>query len=251
MRPRHPDTITAILLLLLGLSALEADVRAQPAPAAVTAAEHGRRARIAYDIQRYGDAAAELRAAYALDPRPEYLYTLAQALRLGGRCPAAVQAYGAYLRTGPTPRQAEYARRNIARCGGPRAGAPAADPAHAAILSTPAPARRTSAAPPWYADALGLALCGGGVVVGATGGALLWRGREQSQRTNDATTYDEFTDNVGGERWQVAGAVAASVGALLIGAGVTRFVLRGRREQAALVLAPGPRRSSIALGVRF
>jgi tetratricopeptide (TPR) repeat protein len=110
---------------------------------AVSAAqEHLDRGLRLYDLQQYDEAIREFRAGYALSPDPQFLYALGQAFRKKGDCPAAADAYRAYLRTAPAARQAQAAEDQIARCE-PTAPAPAVAPAPpppAAATVAPAPA---------------------------------------------------------------------------------------------------------------
>jgi hypothetical protein len=86
-----------------------------PAASSAEAREHLRAGVRHYDIQEFADAATEFRAAYRLDPQPDYLYSLGQAERAAGNCRRAVDAYRAYLRYAPTGK-AEMARKQIDRC---------------------------------------------------------------------------------------------------------------------------------------
>ena len=54
---------------------------------------------------RYDDAVRELRAGYALDARPDFLYALGQAERKRGDCKAAVRYYQAFVDTGQSPQR--------------------------------------------------------------------------------------------------------------------------------------------------
>src|SRR5690349_9802171 len=69
-----------------------------------------------YNAQRYAEAAEELQAGYVIDPRPEFLYALGQAQRMGGNCRAAITAYKSFLGTGPSPSQAGAAETHITAC---------------------------------------------------------------------------------------------------------------------------------------
>jgi hypothetical protein len=69
-----------------------------------------------YNIQQYAEAAEHYRAAYMLDPKPEYIYASAQAQRQAGNCEMAIPAYNAYLRTNPKDAERDKAQKNIERC---------------------------------------------------------------------------------------------------------------------------------------
>jgi tetratricopeptide (TPR) repeat protein len=59
---------------------------------------HFRKGTAAYALGHYGDAATEWEAAFALQPDPALLYNAAQAHRLAGNHPRALQLYQSYLR---------------------------------------------------------------------------------------------------------------------------------------------------------
>lgn len=69
-----------------------------------------------YNIQQYAEAAEHYRAAYMLDPQPEYIYASAQSNRQAGNCEMAIPAYNAYLRTNPKEAERDKAQKNIERC---------------------------------------------------------------------------------------------------------------------------------------
>jgi tetratricopeptide (TPR) repeat protein len=143
-----------------------------------TARRLRRAALAAYEAGDYAAAARDFRASYDLDPDPELLYAIGQALRLSGDCAGAVEAYSDFLIRLPDDAQASAAREKIQTCEAilapPAAGKTAARP--------PRPARRPIAlplAPPrpsrgsWLRDPLGGALLAGGVAAAATG-SWLW-----------------------------------------------------------------------------
>lgn len=80
------------------------------------AREHFSRGLRLFSTQQYDEAIEEFRAAYLGDPHPKILYTLGQTYRLGGDCPRAIDAYSAFLRTGPVPEFAKLARENLEAC---------------------------------------------------------------------------------------------------------------------------------------
>jgi tetratricopeptide (TPR) repeat protein len=70
-----------------------------------------------YNVQEYEDAIAEFKVAYKIDPRPEFLFNLAQAERLSGRCKQAIVGYETFLRGGDVPVEfTRMARAHIERC---------------------------------------------------------------------------------------------------------------------------------------
>jgi tetratricopeptide (TPR) repeat protein len=127
-----------ILLVVLAASvvaATQAQAQATPSEADL----HFDRGLRHYNVQSYGDAIAEFKAAYEIDPRPEFLYALAQAQRMSGDCAAAVVSYQAFLRTAPPARQAAPAQEQLQRCQNALAEKDA--PEGPAISSAPSPAQ--------------------------------------------------------------------------------------------------------------
>jgi hypothetical protein len=89
---------------------------ALPAPSAArapraTAAEHVAAANRAFQAKSYELALAELRIAYQLAPRPEFLLTFAQIYRAAGRLQQALEACDSYLATVPNGPMAQSARK--------------------------------------------------------------------------------------------------------------------------------------------
>lgn len=143
-------------------------------------ARHLRRAALAeYQAGDYAAAARDFRASYDLDPDPELLYALGQALRLSGDCAGAIEAYSDFLIRLPDDAQASAAREKIQTCEAilapPAPAKPAANPprpAHRPIALPLAPPARPSRGS-WLRDPLGGALLAGGVAAAATG-SWLW-----------------------------------------------------------------------------
>ncbi|HWB74085.1 MAG TPA: hypothetical protein VG755_04000 [Nannocystaceae bacterium] len=73
-------------------------------------------AEAAFANEDYDAVTAALREAYAIDPRPTFVYGLAQADRLGGRCDAAIDHYATYLALDPPDGPAEEARLGVPEC---------------------------------------------------------------------------------------------------------------------------------------
>jgi tetratricopeptide (TPR) repeat protein len=213
--------------------------------AAQTADAHLGRGLEAFEDEDYEAAISEFRAGYAIDPRPELLFAWAQAERLSGDCPSAIVLYRRFLETGPPERQAAAAQSMLDRCEAalattpkepvepePEVGAAGAVDLDLTLTPPPAPPRR-EARPPWYADVLGGALAGAGVVTLGVGVGM-WLGAEATEDDAAAAeTYDQFAalmDEAGDER-RIAG-ITLAVGAGLIGAGVVRYVIVRRDAEA-------------------
>jgi tetratricopeptide (TPR) repeat protein len=92
-----------------------------------------------YDLGEYEQAIALFRKAYELTLAPLLLYNVAQAHRLNGDCPRALDVYRHFVRLAPdSPKRAEtegHIQALAARCG---AGAPAASASSSARATPPA-----------------------------------------------------------------------------------------------------------------
>src|SRR5580658_301229 len=77
--------------------------------------EHARVATRAYDLQDWATALKEYKAAYSADPKPEYLWRLAQTQRLSGDFESAILSYKAYQH-GASASQANAAADWIKAC---------------------------------------------------------------------------------------------------------------------------------------
>jgi len=101
---------------------------------------------------RYDDAVRELRAGYALDARPDFLYALGQAERKRGDCKAAVRYYQAFVDTGQSPQRTVAVLVQIDRCKQELAAAPATpqtsqSPPAATEPPSPSPSSSSSPSP--------------------------------------------------------------------------------------------------------
>ncbi|HXI54693.1 MAG TPA: hypothetical protein VNO55_01440 [Polyangia bacterium] len=123
MRPSPARSVRAgaVALALLILAALTAG-RSLPAraeggpPVGGEAKVHLDRGLRLYDAKQFAAAAAEFETTYGLEPHRDVLYVWAQALRLAGRCPAAIGLYQRFLEASPPKREADRARANLVRC---------------------------------------------------------------------------------------------------------------------------------------
>lgn len=171
--------------------------------------------------KRYAEALDEFRRALALAPRPEVLYSIAQAQRLLGDCPSAIETYRAFLAGRPGEPLADYARANIERC--------EAEP------------RNPSVAPdlPWYRDGVGDALVGGGLVAGVVGTVVWHSGRSTASAVASASDYRTFLQRQSTASSalteQRIGVAAMLVGGAAVVAGVIHYIHHtsaARREPA-------------------
>lgn len=231
-----------------------------------------------YNLQEWAEAVKEYKEAYRLAPRPDILWSIAQAQRLSGDCDAAIKTYQAFLRSSPTERQAAFANEAVEKCqvalGEKSKAAPlpsAGESARPAVPPAPSSASATtatavppvpSARPPspapghWYSDALGHVLFFGGIAATAVGGVTLGLGNAKASEANSAADYATFErTRTEGPPLQTAGIVGLSVGGALFAAGVLRFiVVAGRRSSSpdtTVSAAAGPSSVEVRFSGRF
>ena len=216
-----------------------------------------------FTSKEYELAITEFEAGYALDPRPDFLFALAQAERLSGDCASAVLYYRDFLATSPGEKQTEAAQANLERCervlstSRARSAAEAEKPAEparspspadtargaeerrptapAAAVAAPAPA----AAGPWYTDVLGDALLAGGVAAAAAGGYFWMRSSDSRQAAVFAERYSDYVRHMDDARTERAIAIGAvATGGALAAAAVVRYLTRGGDEERGVALEP-------------
>ena len=106
----------AAALLLPAVARAEAESPKGAAAGSVSAAEHARRAQVAYDLADWTTAIKEYEAAYRIDQDAQYLWGLAQAQRLGARHADAIKSYKAFQRANVSSSQANAAEMMITKC---------------------------------------------------------------------------------------------------------------------------------------
>jgi tetratricopeptide (TPR) repeat protein len=193
-------------------------------PTARTYLEHGLQL---YNDGHYDAAVRELRLGYALEPLPEFLYTLGQAKRKLGQCDEAIAYYRQYLRSADAT-SAGAARFQIERCEQQQRDAIARTPVAATVVAVPAPERRR----PFYRDWVGMTLASVGAAAALTGGGLLVGSALQLQRAR--ATFDQFDSTLSGaQTMRTAGIVLAATGGAVLVAGVIRLSLVSRANRPA------------------
>jgi hypothetical protein len=222
---------------------------AEPRPMDPAARERFDQGSAHYNLGEYDEAIFEFKAAYRIEPRPQFLWSIAQSQRLKGDFAAAIRSYESFLRAGPTPAGAARAWEQIAVCqakiaaasapvatpptGGAPADAPpsaparraAAGPAPATLAIAPAPKADVAPAPNRWHDRIGHALLWTGVAGLAAGGTMLVVGNRRMAAAGARSTYDGYLSARDGARtWQVAGVAAIVVGGALAVGGAIRFI---------------------------
>jgi tetratricopeptide (TPR) repeat protein len=110
---RH-RTIRHLLVCTTLLSALA--VAPREALAEESAAGHAKKGQVAFDLQDWATAAAEFEAAYRLEQKAGYLWSLAQAQRLSGKYAEAIRSYKAFQRLDVSTNQANAAEMMVTKC---------------------------------------------------------------------------------------------------------------------------------------
>jgi tetratricopeptide (TPR) repeat protein len=252
MSPRSAiGTATRLAALWLALVIAPAPTHGQPGAADVAAAERLLDDGLGhYDRGEYALAIEALVESHRLDPRPEVLFAVAQAARLGGDCALAADYYERFLATDPAPHQAEAATMHLSACRAALAEAdtapePAGEPA--AVL---APAERAGEAGPWYTDVVGDALLGGGAVTLAASAGFFRAKRAAERDAAAADTYAEHAGHLDRARTnRNRGLATVTIGSALVGGAVWRFV-RHERARKADHLVIEPTGGGVAVGVR-
>ena len=226
-----------------------------------SADEHTARATRAYNLQDWPSALAEFKAAYAIDPKPELLWSIAQVQRLGGDCRSAILTYQAYIR-GASASGANAAQALVAKCQSTLAEqkqaalAAQAPPPRVVVVRVPAPAPKPVSRP-WYLDPLGDvlgALALGGLVTGAV---FLTAGNVAMAAAPNVSSYQQYDRAVADARAQQELGVGVAIGvAALAGLAIWRFVFlashRAKPEATPSVgLAPLPGGAMGTWSVRF
>jgi hypothetical protein len=255
----------AALALAGALVALCPQIAAADDRSRSAADRHLRAGLAAYQEARYDRAIRAFLAGYAVEPRREFLFALAQAERLSGDCASAVVYYRRFLSRNPPDRQARAATEQLEKCRRALSSGPAAsrgDQEKREVRPVPSTARsrsRRPAAPDrgkrWYRDAIGNTLLGAGAGLWVAAGAFYLSADAASSAARGAGSYPEFdrqADRAASRQRMAIGLTIA--GAALVGGAVYRYLGVTRETEAApavgLSVAPGGV-VGLALGGRF
>jgi hypothetical protein len=243
--PTRTARVGAAILVACMSLATARHASAQPAH---TSAEHAKKAQVAYDVQNWSAAIQEYQAAYQAEPKPEYLWGLAQAQRAAGDYASAIKTYKAFKRNdSATSGQQAAADLQIVKCeaelekkqsdaakkppepAATPAPTPTPGPAQATPAPAPTPAPAAPEAPsgpkPFYADVLGDVLLVTGVGAAGVGAYFLFSGNSDMRATPQAPTYRSYDTGVDdAAKKQTIGVVVLSGGGLLISLAVVRYL---------------------------
>ncbi|HWB80833.1 MAG TPA: tetratricopeptide repeat protein [Nannocystaceae bacterium] len=211
------------VLALFVLAAPAADPRADNV--------HYRAAETAFAEGRWEDAIAALERAYDLDPRPEFLFMMAQVLREHDRCDDAIARYREFIATAPPREDVLSAQAGLQLCGArePEPTSlppPVVDVPPPQPLAPPPPRRKPGADPLLHAlvwPGLAIAVAGVGMLVGA---------HARIARAERAPTEPEFERIArGSPALSQAGIALTSIGSALVVGGLVRLAVVRRRAQ--------------------
>lgn len=258
----------ALVLAMVG--ALAPVARGEPRAMAEAARVHFDTGLRAYRAHAWSEAIAEMRAGYAIDPHPDFLFPWAQATRLSGDCAGALPLYRRALDAAAEGDRGDIqvlitgCEREVKRAQERSPAEPEADAEPEPTRPPPARHRITRVdvqadappprAPPWYTDTLGGALAiGGALGLGAGAGLLVAANRAEAD-ADSAATLDGFVSAADrADQRRLFGAVALGAGAGLAAVAAFRYAWVARRSsrEVSVVLAPAPGGAELSLGGAF
>jgi tetratricopeptide (TPR) repeat protein len=194
-----------------------------------------------YKAQKYEAAAAALKQSYALDPKPDVLFALAQAERLGGHCPDAVTHYKKLLESISDLPTAKVVQNSLALCPQPEAEKPrpAEPPSRPEPPPPPRTITKTVVREVRHTDVVATTLAAGGMLGLGAGGGLFLASRNSQDAADHARTLDDherFTNRTATER--MASFIAGGTGAVMIGVAVVRWARGGEASSTEVTVAP-------------
>lgn len=210
--------------------------------------------------RKYERAIAHFKRGYALQPRRELLFAMAQAERLSGDCQSALVYYQSFLSRNPPARQAAAARDSAERCrralaNGPEGRntipKPSAPPPSVVRASARGDVSRAVGPPPWYRDRAGMALLGGAAVSATLASAFLLGAGSASSSARDAGTYAEYDAQLARATTRRRWGVVTGVAALGLAAGAAYRLLWKRPTARVRVVAGVGGASTVGIGGVF
>ena len=202
---------------------------------------HIQKAMEAHKAGNFEEARVQLEAAYVFDPKPELLFALGQVNVKLDRCKDAIDYYERFLATNPNAQATSDTKQAIATCQAKLAAA-APPPPPPPVISTEGTVSSSASGKrsPWYEDKIGDVLVLSGIAVGAAGLVFYLGARsdlDEAESAPDLMTYEDRVDSAQTKR--TFSVVLAGTGAVLVGAGIARFMLRdggGGKERGVAVV---------------
>ena len=232
-------------LLSFALAAALPTGAAARAPAKSEAQAHFEAAAELYAREDYAAAAREFAIAYALDARVDILFAWAQAERQAANYAEAVELYERLLAGELSDKQRAAIEELLVEV---RAAVEAEAPADIEPEPEPAPAQTDADdSRPAKPDTLALALTGIGAGLALVGGGLLIGGASADARVRKAESYQAFADAYDPSSGRGRGAVTLyASGAVLAGVGVTALLVGAVR--LARGTSPEPKTARVRMG---
>ncbi|MGE0396727.1 MAG: hypothetical protein AB7T06_08430 [Kofleriaceae bacterium] len=192
----------------------------------------------AHEAGDFATALANLQAAYDKDPRPELLYAIAQVHVKLLQCKEAISFYEQFLATNPGEAAEKDTREAIEVCKAQLPPDPPPPPPPEPVKPPPPPPPPPSL--PWYRDAIGAGLVGGGLIAAGAGVFVYISARKDLDDAEAAMDHSTYADLVDGARSKrILSVVLIGGGAALLGYGVTRIVTREPTEtEPRLAITP-------------
>ncbi|MFN0252551.1 MAG: tetratricopeptide repeat protein [Kofleriaceae bacterium] len=179
----------------------------------------------AYKAGDFVTASKEIEAAYAIDPKPQLLYTWAQAKRLGGRCDEAIELYRRFAAAGATDEQRTAAQTGISLCDKELAKTPVEQPP---TVDEP---RR------WYHNKLGDGLLAGGVVATGIGIGFFIGASRSKTRADKASQHEDFVAAIDEATTRRRIAIVMTTIGVGLGAGAVFVFLRDKPEATSVAIS--------------
>lgn len=208
---------------------------------AETADELLKRGLALYKDGNYAEAAKVLQQAYDADPKPEVMFPLAQAERLGGDCKAASAHYKKILEQIGDLNVAKLVRQNLSLCEPPEADKTPAKCEPTTVTSTAvAPAAKTVVREVDHGDRIAIVSAGAGALaLGVATGFYFAASstRDAADQAGSLQAHDTLADRADSER--TAMVVSASIGAAALGFAAYRWLTHDPAPRTDVALVPG------------
>jgi len=206
----------------------------------------------AYKAGDYDKAAGLLERAYKADAKPETLFALAQAERLGGHCDKAIPHYKKLLEKTTDLAQAKLIQNNLGLC---EASVPPPSPERGVATTEPPPkpevVTKTVVRETHKTDKLATVMLAGGMLAIGGGVGLYVVAKRATSDARVARTleiHDSLLDRASRDR--VLAFVAGGAGVALIAGAVVKWSL-GASTKTEVALVPSAHGATFALSGRF
>jgi len=232
-----------------------------------TAKAHVDKAMKAHKQGKFDVALDELKAAYALDPKPDLLFAIAQVYVKLDKCEDAISYYEKFDAVTKDAQAKQVVAQAIDACKAKIAPKPPDPPPPDPALTNPQPDPTPPPQPdpisqppnpqpdpgpvghspddpfaagrsdkpnrsPFYKDKVGDVLVVGGVAAGVVG-LVMWRGAvgdlDDAEKASTLDGYNDKVDSAHSKR--TISVIAGAAGAALVTVGIVRFVTHGKKKQ--------------------